>query len=81
VLCSFRGRVMCVMMVDLALPRNRLEPFFRALVVEIYVLMSQDNDAGEFREGVFPATRLGMVLPQVSSKALAGLSVAFLETP
>ncbi|EPN16265.1 ABC transporter, partial [Pseudomonas syringae pv. actinidiae ICMP 18804] len=48
---------------------------------EIYVLMTQDNDAGEIRQGVFPGTGLGMVLPQVSTNALAGLIEAIHAPP
>ncbi|KPC12654.1 MULTISPECIES: AAA-associated domain-containing protein [Pseudomonas syringae group] len=75
------GRVISEIKVDLPQPRNRQDPIFRALVEEIYVLMTQDNDAGEIRQGVFPGTGLGMVLPQVSTNALAGLIEAIHAPP
>ncbi|MFH7422977.1 nitrate ABC transporter ATP-binding protein, partial [Pseudomonas syringae pv. tagetis] len=56
-------------------------PIFRALVEQIYVLFPQDNDAGEIRQGVFPGTGLGMVLPQVSTNARAGLIEAIHAPP
>ncbi|GKQ48306.1 AAA-associated domain-containing protein [Pseudomonas syringae] len=75
------GRVISEIKVDLPQPRNRQDPIFRALVEEIYVLMTQDNDTGEIRQGVFPGTGLGMVLPQVSTNALAGLIEAIHAPP
>ncbi|CAM3359599.1 nitrate ABC transporter ATP-binding protein [Pseudomonas floridensis] len=75
------GRVISEIKVDLPQPRNRQDPVFQALVEEIYVLMTQDSDAGEIRQGVFPGTGLGMVLPQVSTNALAGLIEAIHAPP
>ncbi|GFM80692.1 ABC transporter ATP-binding protein [Pseudomonas cichorii] len=75
------GRVVSEIKVDLPQPRNRQDPSFRALVEEIYVLMTQDSGAGELRQGVFPGTGLGMVLPQVSINALAGLIEAIHAPP
>ncbi|MBV1806071.1 AAA-associated domain-containing protein [Pseudomonas viridiflava] len=75
------GRVISEINVDLPQPRNRQDPIFQALVEEIYVLMTQDSDAGETRQGVFPGTGLGMVLPHVSTNALAGLIEAIHAPP
>ncbi|MEE4070611.1 nitrate/sulfonate/bicarbonate ABC transporter ATP-binding protein [Pseudomonas viridiflava] len=75
------GRVISEIKVDLPQPRNRQDPVFQALVEEIYVLMTQDSDAGETRQGVFPGTGLGMVLPHVSTNALAGLIEAIHAPP
>ncbi|WP_122735583.1 AAA-associated domain-containing protein [Pseudomonas viridiflava] len=75
------GRVISEIEVDLPQPRNRQDPIFQALVEEIYVLMTQDSDAGETRQGVFPGTGLGMVLPHVSTNALAGLIEAIHAPP
>ena len=75
------GRVISAITVDLPQPRNRQDPVFQALVEEIYVLMTQDSDAGETRQGVFPGTGLGMVLPHVSTNALAGLIEAIHAPP
>ncbi|PCK91897.1 nitrate ABC transporter ATP-binding protein [Pseudomonas viridiflava] len=75
------GRVISEIKVDLPQPRNRQDPIFQALVEEIYVLMTQDSDAGETRQGVFPGTGLGMVLPHVSTNALAGLIEAIHAPP
>ncbi|WP_122553204.1 AAA-associated domain-containing protein [Pseudomonas viridiflava] len=75
------GRVISEIKVDLPQPRNRQDPVFQALVEEIYVLMTQDSNAGETRQGVFPGTGLGMVLPHVSTNALAGLIEAIHAPP
>ncbi|WP_122522557.1 AAA-associated domain-containing protein [Pseudomonas viridiflava] len=75
------GRVISEIKVDLPQPRNRQDPVFQALVEDIYVLMTQDSDAGETRQGVFPGTGLGMVLPHVSTNALAGLIEAIHAPP
>ena len=75
------GRVISEIKADLPQPRNRQDPVFQALVEEIYVLMTQDSDAGETRQGVFPGTGLGMVLPHVSTNALAGLIEAIHAPP
>ena len=75
------GRVISEIKVDLPQPRNRQDPIFQALVEDIYVLMTQDSDAGETRQGVFPGTGLGMVLPHVSTNALAGLIEAIHAPP
>ncbi|MEE4148177.1 nitrate/sulfonate/bicarbonate ABC transporter ATP-binding protein [Pseudomonas viridiflava] len=75
------GRVISEIKVDLPQPRNRQDPVFQALVEDIYVLMTQDSNAGETRQGVFPGTGLGMVLPHVSTNALAGLIEAIHAPP
>ncbi|AAO29502.1 ATP-binding cassette domain-containing protein [Xylella fastidiosa subsp. fastidiosa] len=66
------GRVIGEIAVALPQPRNRLDPAFRVLVEDIYARMTVRSLAPA-REGNFPGTGIGMVLPQVSSNLLAGL--------
>ena len=69
------GRVTQEIRVGLQHPRNRLDPAFRTLVDQIYVLMTKRTPADRERrvsEG-FPGTGLGMALPRVSTNRLAGL--------
>jgi NitT/TauT family transport system ATP-binding protein len=73
VFSSNPGRVMAEIKVDLPQPRNRLDPPFRALVDDIYARMTARNDATPARDGLFPGTGIAMVLPRVSTNALAGL--------
>ncbi|WP_081441335.1 AAA-associated domain-containing protein [Dickeya dadantii] len=75
------GRVACEIRVDLPQPRNRQDPAFRALVEDIYVKMTSDNGAGAARQGIFPGSGLGMVLPLVSTNSLAGLIEAVHAAP
>ncbi|GAB7204726.1 nitrate/sulfonate/bicarbonate ABC transporter ATP-binding protein [Dickeya oryzae] len=75
------GRVACEIRVDLPQPRNRQDPAFRALVEDIYVKMTTDNSAGTARQGIFPGSGLGMVLPLVSTNSLAGLIEAVHAAP
>jgi NitT/TauT family transport system ATP-binding protein len=74
VFSSNPGRVVAEIKVDLPQPRNRQEPPFRALVEDIYVRMTQ-------RDGLFPGTGIGMVLPRVSTNTLAGLMEAIAVAP
>ncbi|MHC8367526.1 ABC transporter ATP-binding protein [Pseudomonas sp. ZT5P21] len=67
------GRVVSEIVVDLAQPRNRLDPAFQALVEQIYVQMTGGGEVDTQRQGLFPGTGVGMVLPPVSTNALAGL--------
>ena len=69
------GRVIHEIRADLQHPRNRLDPAFRKLVDQIYVLMTKRAPAEmdkRVSEG-FPGTGLGMALPRVSTNRLAGL--------
>ena len=75
------GRVAGEIKVDLPQPRSRQDPAFRALVEDVYVRMTQRPQPGEPRQGLFPGTGLGMVLPRVSTNALAGLTEAIVAAP
>ncbi len=66
------GRVIAEIKVDMPQPRNRLDPAFRALVEDIYSRMTA-RAGTPAREGLFPGTGIGMVLPQVSSNLISGL--------
>ena len=81
VFSSNPGRVVAEIKVDLPQPRNRQEPAFRALVEDIYVRMTQRAAPGEQRDGLFPGTGIGMVLPRVSTNTLAGLMEAVAAAP
>src|SRR5487761_2181712 len=72
VLSSNPGRIAAEIKVDLAHPRNRLDPEFRQLVDHIYALMTKRDDSAR-REGAFPGLGLGMSLPIVSTNTLAGM--------
>ena len=74
VLSSHPGRIASEIRVTLPHPRNRLDPEFRQLVDNIYALMTRRPTSKQFgKEGVFPGTGIGMVLPRVSTNSLAGL--------
>ncbi|TKI07847.1 ABC transporter ATP-binding protein [Martelella alba] len=75
------GRIVWESKVGLPQPRSRQDPAFRALVEDIYVRMTSDSGAGAARQGIFPGTGLGMVLPPVSTNALAGLVEAVQGAP
>ncbi len=77
---SSPGRITAEIKVDLLHPRNRQDPEFRALVDDIYTRMTA-HTATAARPGVFPGTGIGMVLPRVSSNALAGLMEALAAPP
>src|SRR5262249_58067151 len=53
VLSSTPGRIVAEIKVELPHPRNRVDPVFRALVDDIYTLMTA-SPATVAREGVFP---------------------------
>src|SRR5262245_33856513 len=80
VLSSGPGRIVAEIKVELPHPRNRVDPEYRALVDDIYALMTAAT-ATAAREGVFPGTGLGMMLPRVSSNALAGLAETLAAPP
>ena len=79
-LSSNPGRISSEIKVDLPQPRNRLDPAFRAIVDDIYARMTA-RAAGAARQGVFPGTGIGMVLPRTSSNALSGLIEALAGPP
>lgn len=81
VFSSNPGRIVSQIKVDLPQPRDRQDPAFRALVEDIYVRMTAKPEVGEPREGLFPGTGIGMVLPHVSTNTLAGLMEALAAAP
>jgi NitT/TauT family transport system ATP-binding protein len=60
-------------------PRNRLDAAFRALVDDIYTRMTKP--AAPAKDGAFPGIGIAMVLPRVSSNALAGLMETLAAPP
>ncbi len=73
VFSSNPGRVVAEIKVDLPQPRDRLDPPFRALVDDIYARMTaRPAPVQPQRDGLFPGTGIAMVLPRVSTNALAG---------
>lgn len=81
VFSSNPGRVVAEIKVTLPQPRSRQEPAFRALVNDIYVRMTSKAAPGQPRDGLFPGTGIGMVLPRVSTNSLAGLMEALTAPP
>ncbi len=81
VFSSNPGRVTAEIKVELPQPRDRQDPAFRALVEDIYVRMTTRAAPGQPREGLFPGTGVGMVLPRVSTNTLAGLMEAVAAAP
>ncbi|AEV62292.1 ABC transporter ATP-binding protein [Pseudomonas ogarae] len=75
------GRVMSEISVDLSQPRNRADPAFQALVEHIYVQMAGGANVGSARQETFAGSGVGMVLPSISSNALAGLIEAVQDQP
>ncbi|WP_237477730.1 AAA-associated domain-containing protein [Lichenibacterium dinghuense] len=74
VLSSHPGRIASEIRVTLPHPRNRLDPVFRQLVDNIYALMTRRQTSKQpGKDGLFPGTGIGMVLPRVSTNSLAGL--------
>jgi NitT/TauT family transport system ATP-binding protein len=67
------GQVSAEIRVDLPQPRNRQSPAFRALVEDIYARMTARPANTPVRDGAFPGTGIGMVLPEVSTNLMAGL--------
>ena len=77
VFSSNPGRIASEMKVELAHPRNRLDPAFRQMVDRIYAIMTkrpepQSPASVANAEGI-PGTGVGMVLSHVSTNLLAGL--------
>ena len=81
VFASNPGRIAAEIKVDLPQPRDRLDPAFRALVEDIYARMTARTAAQPARDGLFPGTGISMVLPVVSTNALAGLIEEVDATP
>jgi NitT/TauT family transport system ATP-binding protein len=81
VFSSNPGRVIAEIKVDLPQPRRRLDPAFRALVDDIYARMTAKPKDPATREGLFPGTGLGMVLPHISTNTLAGMIETLAEAP
>ncbi len=73
VFSSNPGRVIAEIKVDLPQPRNRLNPAFRQIVDDIYARMTVRPTSAGPRDGSFPGTGIGMILPPVSTNVLAGL--------
>ena len=73
VLSSNPGRIVTEIKVELEHPRSRIDPEFRAMVDDIYTRMTARVGPAPAKEGAFPGTGIAMVLPRVSSNALAGL--------
>ena len=74
VLSSHPGRIASEIRVTMPHPRNRLDPEFRQLVDNIYALMTRRATTKQpGKDGLFPGTGIGMVLPRVSTNSLAGL--------
>jgi NitT/TauT family transport system ATP-binding protein len=70
VFSSNPGRVAAEFKVDLAHPRNRLDPAFRQLVDSLYARMTQRPEP---KAATTASTGVGMVLSHVSSNAISGL--------
>ncbi|WP_053213641.1 AAA-associated domain-containing protein [Pseudomonas sp. Q12-87] len=75
------GRVMKEIAVELNQPRHRSDPAFQALVEHIYVQMAGGAQEGAPRQGMFAGSGKGMVLPSISTNALAGLIEAVQDQP
>jgi NitT/TauT family transport system ATP-binding protein len=75
------GRVASEIRIDLPQPRNRQDPAFRALVEDIYARMTARAKDQPAREGLFPGTGLGLVLPEVPTDSFASLAEALDATP
>ncbi|UDL95836.1 MULTISPECIES: AAA-associated domain-containing protein [Lichenihabitans] len=74
VLSSHPGRIASEIRVTLPHPRDRLDPEFRQLVDNIYALMTRRSTSKQpGRDGLFPGSGIGLVLPEVSTNSLAGL--------
>jgi NitT/TauT family transport system ATP-binding protein len=73
VFSSNPGRVAAEIEVTLPQPRDRLDPPFRALVDDIYARMTARPASAPAKDGLIPGTGIAMLLPRVSTNALAGL--------
>jgi NitT/TauT family transport system ATP-binding protein len=75
------GRIAAEIRVELPQPRNRQSPAFRAMVEEIYALMTARAKDTPVRDGLFPGMGIAMVLPEVSTNSMAGLLEALQSAP
>ena len=73
VFSSNPGRVAAEIKIDMAHPRNRLDPAFRQLVDSIYARMTTRAEPKVAATGGIPGTGVGMVLHHVSSNVLSGM--------
>ena len=73
VLSSNPGRIASEIPVTIPQPRDRLDPPFRALVDQIYALMTQRPDTNKAAAREAAAVGLALSLPTVSTNALAGM--------
>ena len=74
VLSSHPGRIASEIRVTFPHPRDRLDPEFRQMVDNIYALMTRRATPRQpGRDGLFPGSGIGMVLPRVSTNSIAGL--------
>ncbi len=84
ILSSNPGRVASEVRIDLAHPRNRLDPAFRELVDDLYGRMTQRGTSEKTEKhgsGGFPGTGVGMTLPRLSTNLLSGLLEALSLPP
>jgi NitT/TauT family transport system ATP-binding protein len=77
------GRIMSEITVDLAHPRDRLDPGFRECVERIYVELTARPVAerAAARAERFPGAGIGTILPRVSSNLLSGLLETLARPP
>ncbi len=75
------GRVGADIKVDLAHPRNRLDPAFRQIVESIYARMTQRPEPRSTTLEGIPGTGVGMMLNHVSTNVIAGLIEALAGAP
>ncbi|WP_407156947.1 AAA-associated domain-containing protein [Bradyrhizobium sp. STM 3557] len=73
VFSSNPGRVAAEFKVDLAHPRNRLDPAFRQLVDSLYARMTQRPEPKAPSAEGAPGPGVGMVLSHVGSNSISGL--------
>jgi len=73
VFSSNPGRVAAEFKVDLAHPRNRLDPAFRQLVDSLYARMTQRPEPKAPSADGAPGPGVGMVLSHVGSNSISGL--------
>jgi len=73
VFSSNPGRVAAEFKVDLAHPRNRLDPAFRQLVDSLYARMTQRPEPKAASTDGTPGFGVGMVLSHVGSNSISGL--------
>ncbi|MDU2923895.1 nitrate/sulfonate/bicarbonate ABC transporter ATP-binding protein [Bradyrhizobium sp.] len=81
VFSSNPGRVAAEFKIDLAHPRNRLDPTFRQLVDNLYARMTQRAEPKTPASGGIPGTGVGMVIHHVSSNVLSGLIETLAAAP